>query len=823
MTTLVNSPTITNDEAATLSKGASSLSAVSGPTQTIGEYAQAYWDSGLCFIPIRSDGSKAPVSKWKEFESRRPTVAELHDWFPRHRGLAIVCGAVSGNLECLDFDDASLFEPWRDDVRAIAPGLFERLTVHATPRPGWQVFYRCETIQGNTKLATRATDDPLYETDPTLIETRGEGGYVLAPGCAAECHKTRRRYVHADGPPITAVETITPDEREILFRVAGRFDRDTSKYCREFNAPDISSNGNGQWKVKPGDDYIARTSWHEILEPHGWKRLPSSGNVDYWQRPGKTGRGPSATTRFCGELMRNFSSNATPFEVKAYNRFAAYTLLNHAGDFKAAAKALSEAGYGTKAESAKNTAEGTSGGTYDAFNAYHALAVPWPDPLAQPAFHGLAGQLVRRIEPHSEADPAALLVQFLTAFGNIIGRGPHFVAESTRHYTNLFVILVGATAKGRKGSSWSNILHLTNAADDVWATTRVLSGLSSGEGLIWNVRDPIYKREPIKQNRIITGHQEVETDPGIADKRLLILEPEFANVFKVAGREGNTLSPIIRLAWDSGNLQSLAKNSPAKATGAHISIVGHITDDELRRNIDETEKANGFANRFQWFCVRRSKYLPEGGSFHKEPIQDLVKTLAKAVSFASAVGEMTRDDDARALWHHEYKRLSDGTPGMLGAILGRAEAQVMRVACLYALLDFSLTIRIEHLEAALAVWDYCERSARYIFGDAMGDKVADEVAALIRRNPEGITRQGIYEAFNKHLNKADTERALTTLQQANRIRFEKRETGGRPSEVWFPVQGQCVESVKSVVSPPPSAATSVNTHITQPEEVAYPL
>ena len=88
---------------------------------------------------------------------------------------------------------------------------------------------------------------------------------------------------------------------------------------------------------------------------------------------------------------------------------------------------------------------------------------------------------------------------------------------------------------------------------------------------------------------------------------------EFANVLKVVTREGNTLSPVIRSAWDDGNLRTMTKNSPARATDAHISIIGHITREEYRRELTETESANGFANRYCIVAVERSKCLPEGG------------------------------------------------------------------------------------------------------------------------------------------------------------------------------------------------------------------
>lgn len=107
-------------------------------------------------------------------------------------------------------------------------------------------------------------------------------------------------------------------------------------------------------------------------------------------------------------------------------------------------------------------------------------------------------------------------------------------------------------------------------------------------------------------------YQDVIIDPGVKDKRLLVVEEEFASILKVIGRKENILSPVMRQAWDDGKLQVITKNSPACATDAHVSFVGHITKQELNRYLGTTECGNGFANRFLWVCVRRSKYLPEG-------------------------------------------------------------------------------------------------------------------------------------------------------------------------------------------------------------------
>jgi hypothetical protein len=194
----------------------------------------------------------------------------------------------------------------------------------------------------------------------------------------------------------------------------------------------------------------------------------------------------------------------------------------------------------------------------------------WPESVNPAALIGLPGDVVRTIDPHTEADATSILLQFLAAIGNVVGRNPYFEVEATRHHMNLFVAIVGETSKARKGTSWGHIDRIFRQVDSEGWRGRLVSGLSSGEGLIWEVRDP--------------GGKDLDgrPDPGVTDKRRMVIDGEFAATLKMLGRQGNTLSSQIRNAWDSGDLRILTKNQAARATDAHISMVGHITRDELR-------------------------------------------------------------------------------------------------------------------------------------------------------------------------------------------------------------------------------------------------
>jgi hypothetical protein len=408
----------------------------------------------------------------------------------------------------------------------------------------------------------------------------------------------------------------------------------------------------------------------------------------------------------------------------------------------------------------------------------------WPAELEREAFCGLAGEIIKALEPYTEADPAALLTNLLVAFGNVIGRRPYWSFDGSPQFLRLNAVLVGETSKGRKGTSWGPVRSLLEKVEPSWAADKITSGLSSGEGLIWAVRDEVVERRPIKdrEGRIST-YQDVVADHGVADKRLLVFEDEFGRLLKVMAREGNIVSSVIRQAWDSGNISSMTKNAPVKATSTHISIIGHITRDELVRYMTETDAANGFANRFLWVMTKRSRILPEGGQLPQTEARILAERLGAAVEHAKSVQEIKRDEAATQTWCRIYEELSEGKPGLIGSVLSRSEAQVMRIACLYALLDQSTQIREEHLFAALAFWRRAEASVHYIFGSATGDQHADAILRAMRVKGR-VTRTEINNLFHRNIPKERIDAALAVLEHLGLAERSEEETEGRPVSFW---------------------------------------
>jgi hypothetical protein len=372
-------------------------------------------------------------------------------------------------------------------------------------------------------------------------------------------------------------------------------------------------------------------------------------------------------------------------------------------------------------------------------------SVPWPT-MAPQAYHGLLGRIIKAIEPESEADPTAMLIQTLVAFGNKLGRSPHFWVEGTQHHTNLFCCTVGKSSRSRKGTAWDRARYVFSR-NPIMPTLqppdwRITGGLSTGEGVISAVRDAVLKT-----------------------------------------------AAVIRQSWDHGNLSAMTKDS-YKATDAHISIVGQITAEELKAKLKATDQVNGFANRFLWICARRSKILPEGGKTHIAEVTEAIEELARALSYAGSAAEMSRSEEARALWREVYPQLTSEASGIVAAITSRGDAQVLRLSMIYALADRSAVIEVEHLRAALAVWQYCEDSVKYLFGKTIDDKQLVKLYRALRVAPDGLTQNEILKnVFRKNLTSKEIGKLLEVLEKAGHIfcrtRARKDGKGGKPATIWF--------------------------------------
>jgi hypothetical protein len=717
--------------------------------------------AGLSVHPCQEDGSKMPSPiyrngldesgsqkwTWLHPPDARAGPDQLGEWYGNRLGFGVRCGSESGGLECFEFDDRETYDQFKeaaieaglaDDVDSIEAGYMDE-----SPGGGVHWFYFTDEVRGSTKLAKRPDPKPDNpRNQKTLIETKGENGYIICAPTPGAVHPSGNPYVLRSGG-FESVSRIDGPTRDALWDLARSFDQNTKPVAET----KVIGRGPGEGGLRPGDDFEQQSTWHEILVGAKWTPVYTRGSATAWRRPGKK-IGISATTNYRDSGLLYVFSSSTEFDSeKSYTKFGAYAVLNHGGDFGTAAKSLRTQGYGSVAiargcsRQVQLRATGTSSELHvESSGNSQEEHVPeaddvldlWPE-IDPRAFHGIVGEIVEAADPHTEADKVAVLVQLLTGFANALGRHPHWVAGATRHYLVLYVALVGQTSSGRKGSAWDVAHHFLKSIDEDWATKRIKGGVTTGEGLIFHVRDKVVK--------VDKDQKEVVDDPGEPDKRLLCIESELARTLKAMNRESNTLSSVMRSGWDCPEtLSTLAKTSTNVATGAIFSFIGHITAHELKGLLTATESSNGLANRFVWVCTRKSKNDPTGGKFFEQDWSGLTNGFHKAYQNALSIKRMTRDTEAEAIWREVYDGLTESKPGMLGLMVGRAEAQVMRIACIYAAIDGSSIVHPEHLEAALALWDYAENSARFVFGESLGDPKAEKLLKTLKVTPDGLTR-----------------------------------------------------------------------------------
>lgn len=386
--------------------------------------------AGISVWPPRQDSSKAPDGSWKIGQSQRAAEAQILDWYKEGRtGLGFITGSISGNLEVIDADDRSTWSEYVKLCRDSGLGpLLDRVMagyIEKSPN-GMHLLFRCSVIEGNQKLAQR-------KDGKTILETRGESGFlIVAPSHGGV--NINGPYVLESGH-VSTIATITPEERGALFDIARMFD--------EMPKPVESASRLVSAVGRPGDDFNARSRWEDVLEPHGWTRVGGRLGVISWRRPGKD-RGISATTNHADSDLLYVFSTSTGFESeRGYSKFSAYAMLNHHGDFRAAAHELGLQGYGI--EVPDNSDVDLSGilsrGAGD-------VKAATPDVLTLMRVPGVVGDIAEWINASAiKPQPVLALGASIAAFSAILGRK---VRTETDLRSNLYVLGVGETGCGKE-------------------------------------------------------------------------------------------------------------------------------------------------------------------------------------------------------------------------------------------------------------------------------------------------------------------------------------------------------------------------------------
>jgi hypothetical protein len=414
------------------------------------------------------------------------------------------------------------------------------------------------------------------------------------------------------------------------------------------------------------------------------------------------------------------------------------------------------------------------------------VEAPGPDNrpvLADVAYNGLLGDIARSVAPYTEADPAAILGHSLAMAGHVIGRRAFVPLSDSRHFPKLYVAVVGRTSAGRKGTALDTALRVFERAVPDYQQL-IHSGLSTGEGLIKRVCDPVIRSGADGELKVV--------EEGARDKRALFIEAELSIILQRFRREGNTLSQIIRDGWDNKPLAVTTKTNPLRSTDSHIVIVGHCTPIELMENLRPADIHSGLGNRFLWMFVNRSQYLPEAPPTPDHVLDPLAQQLQTVLNVPERTQSVGLTPAALEYWRTEYHRLSqlaeEADPQIEG-LLSRAPAQTRRLALIYAITANAVEVDVDHLKAALAIVEFSRQTVEYLFREYKPSGTVKMIAAdpktVAARILEGLgygpmSRTDMTNMFHRNRSSEEIDAALALLRADGKILEETEATKGRP-------------------------------------------
>jgi Protein of unknown function (DUF3987) len=429
--------------------------------------------------------------------------------------------------------------------------------------------------------------------------------------------------------------------------------------------------------------------------------------------------------------------------------------------------------------------------------------------LAGPAYHGPLGKLAIAAANQTEASPAFVLMHLLAYFSIAIGKGsqdrpgPYIHLDGAGHdYLNIFTVLVGPSGEGRKNTAKRCADAVFSLIDPEFVANNITSGLTSDRGLLEAMRDPSHR-----------SAKDGGPDEGVSDKRLLMIETEFASVLKHGDRDGETLCDLINQFYDGQNIISKKTKSPVKVTRGHLGIVGHTTDDAMDKNTTTSNKSDGFLGRFVVIFDSTRKHMAFPGNV-AETISNYfsveIESMKDALRTARDRKLISLDHGLEKRWESLYHKLRSRPAGRIGQLFVRFPSNVKRLAALYALADGMCVILPRHLHAAEAILDHAARSLKFIFAgdiDERGDKL---LAALREAGEGGMTKTQIAQrVFNGHGDSASLERILTKYQAYKWIKLlpPDKSKRGRPSARY-----RIMHPKGAPQSPPPSPPPGPTAH-----------
>ncbi len=395
--------------------------------------------------------------------------------------------------------------------------------------------------------------------------------------------------------------------------------------------------------------------------------------------------------------------------------------------------------------------------------------------LNQGALYGVWGRVTRALTDHTEASQAAVLGCLLVLAGCFMNGMRYFKIAKDIHYPILFLKVIGKSAKGRKGFAKNLAVEFFKLIDPN-VKKRMRTGITSGEGLVSMVSD-VYEKKQKKGPGVdlVTRTEE--------EKIIVINESEGGRLFKVMERMGNTVSPVLRDLWDAQDVAVENKNSPIRSTRPLVSVFTNITIDELLKTMNAVEIANGYANRFLPALSQRTRIEPMGGEIDDNHLDVLAKEVSKmrlkSFEIAKTKPQFKFTEAAGKYWDSLYRHYAaNELQGMLGSLTARTEPMIVRIAMIFAFYDGVEKIDEAHLIAANHVWKYAEDSWRFVYGDSLGDPIADELLKFLRSSKKERTKTAIINHFDNNKTAEEINKAIKILFEARLIEIKEVQDNG---------------------------------------------
>lgn len=743
--------------------------------------------AGFYVLPPMEDGSKRPQYEGDHWASRRDAHG-IKTWYANGRhGIGIVTGAASG-IELFEFDDGTTYEEYKRAAYTCGYGpLVERIErgyCERTPSGGIHWFYRYETERPSTKLARRASDKKA------LIETKGHAGYAIIAPTGGPVHETGRSYELLSGA-IETICSVTDEERRDLYELARAFDQAPQREMLREKQPPRSIDGS-----KPGDDYCNRVDWRDILEPHGWQAIYQRGGITYWRRPGKR-VGISASTNYADSDLFYVFSTSTEFESeRGYNKFSAYALLFHDGDFHTAARQLISEGYGRAV--GPRVVIGSKGRAQA--SDYVPEREPSPAPLKTDTWLDCYCDYAAKVSPmtprtfHESAG--------LWLISTAIARRLCVPMEFATIYPNIWTMWLAPTTLYRKSTAMDIAKGI---ARHVYPHL-----LASQEMSVEGFTDEMAGYEPKNLGRLTTEQkQRWEISRNYAAQKGLILD-ECSGLLAGAGRDYNAglIETLLRcFDCDPEYTRTTRSQGLVIIRNASLSMLGASTPAAMSTHlVNERLWSMGWWPRFGIVCAPEERPAWQEPIPAKEPsnLRNELHRLANRLPVSTWIQpagalHVHIDDDARRQWGVynkwcSYDCLGEGLDQRLYGTYGRLPTQALKVAMLLTAMDWPDAderpcITAAHMGRAIDLieaWRLGAHRALVVATQTEEDVLTLRVIKQLgKAGQNGLTMRDLAKGM-KDVNRSALLLVIDQLQRTGEIEQIKPDRkgtkGGRPTE-----------------------------------------